>query len=66
MVSVVVPDGGTSVRSVFCNQVHFLGTPAAAQDWLAEHPDGTVLPLAEAIELGRLARNLLGDRSGCC
>jgi alkylmercury lyase len=68
VVSVLIPDGGKSVRSAFCNQVHFFATPTAAQDWLDEHPGGTVLDVAEAFELGRrLAQDLLGDqRAGCC
>lgn len=65
VVSVVIPEGEASVRSAFCNQVHFFATPAAAQDWLAAHPGGTVLPVREAFDLGRrLARNLLADRPG--
>ena len=68
VVSVLVPEGGASVRAAFCNQVHFFVTPAAAQDWLTEHPGGTVLPVADAFDLGRrLARDMTGGgRAGCC
>lgn len=64
-VSIVTPEQCTSVRSAFCNQVHFFASPDAAQPWLAEHPDATVLPVAEAFTLGRrLAEEhlLTGDR----
>jgi alkylmercury lyase len=43
----------------FCCHVHFLATPAAAEQWLSQHPDGTVLDLDGAHELGRNA-------SHCC
>ncbi|MDN5747082.1 MAG: organomercurial lyase MerB [Pseudonocardia sp.] len=68
VVSVLVPDGGSSsVRASFCDQVHFFATPAAARDWLAEHPGGTVLSVADAFDLGRrLAHDLIAGRPGCC
>lgn len=68
VVSILVPDGGSSsVRAAFCNQVHFFATPAAAQDWLAAHPGGTVLSVADAVDLGRrLAHDLVAGRPGCC
>lgn len=68
VVSVLAPDGGSSgVRAAFCNQVHFFATPVAAQDWLAEHPGGTVLSVADAFELGRrLAHDLVPGRAGRC
>ena len=53
VVSILTPDRGTSVRSAFCNQVHFFASAAAAQPWLREHPDASVLPVREAFDLGR-------------
>ncbi|WP_151482142.1 organomercurial lyase MerB [Streptomyces albicerus] len=53
VVSVVAPDAPTSVRAAFCNQVHFFASADAAKDWLAEHPDAQVLPVADAYEVGR-------------
>jgi alkylmercury lyase len=68
VVSVLVPDRtGDGVRSAFCNRVHFFATPDAAQQWLAEHPGGTLLPVGEASDLGRtLAEDLLAEKPGCC
>ena len=31
-----------------CNRQHLFASPKAAAGWLAEHPDGTVVPVAEA------------------
>lgn len=36
------------VRATTCNPGRFCATAVAAQDWLAAHPDGTVLPVADA------------------
>lgn len=67
VVSVLVPDGGSGVRASFCDQVHFFATPAAARDWLTEHPGGTVLSVADAFDLGRrLAHGLVAGRAGRC
>lgn len=52
VVSLVTPEQCTSVRSDFCNQVHFFASPEAAQHWLAAHPGATVFPVAEAFALG--------------
>jgi alkylmercury lyase len=45
----------TDITDTFCCHVHFLATPAAAEQWLSEHPDGTVLDIDDAHELGRKA-----------
>lgn len=69
VVSVVTPDASTSVRASFCNQVHFFTSTDAAKDWLTEHPDATVLPVADAYEVGRpiIEQILTGSTSsGCC
>ena len=52
-VSIVTPDEMASVRSAFCNNVHFFSSPSAAQDWLNQHPESSVLPVEDAFELGR-------------
>jgi alkylmercury lyase len=68
VVSILTPDGRASVRSAFCNQVHFFASPTAAAPWLREHPDASVLPVREAFGLGRrlTATLLTGDGPGCC
>lgn len=65
VVSIVTPDGCTSVRVAFCSQVHYFASPAAAEAWLQEHPGATVLPVREAFDLGhRLMGSLpVGHRS---
>jgi alkylmercury lyase len=44
-----------NITGTFCRHVHFLATPAAAEHWLNRHPDGTVLDIDDAHELGRKA-----------
>ncbi|MEU2607697.1 organomercurial lyase MerB [Streptomyces albus] len=53
VVSLITPDQPTSVRSSFCNQVHFFVSADAANDWLADHPDARVLPVTDAYEAER-------------
>jgi len=43
------------ITGTFCCHVHFLATPAAAEHWLNRHPEGTVLDIDDAYELGRKA-----------
>ena len=38
----------TRVRAATCNPGRYFATAEAAEDWLAQHPDGTVLPVADA------------------
>ncbi|WP_103382798.1 organomercurial lyase MerB [Pseudonocardia dioxanivorans] len=66
VVSVLIPDRCDSVRAAFCDQVHFFATPTTAQDWLTDHPGGTVLTVAEALELGRRLAQDLTRGPGCC
>lgn len=54
VVSIVTPDTMSSVRTAFCNEVHFFSSPNAAQSWLKEHPGASVLSVEEAFELGRI------------
>lgn len=51
VVSLVNPEDMRSVRSSFCNQVHFFASPEEAGPWLENHPDGTVVPVQEAYRL---------------
>jgi alkylmercury lyase len=53
VVTVLNPEEPGSIRSSFCNQVHFFTDPEDSRDWLAEHPAGQALPVTEAYALGR-------------
>ncbi len=61
VVSLVNPaDMMSSIRSSFCNQVHYFTSPEDARPWLEAHPGGEVLPVADAYQLGAtLSRNAL-------
>ncbi|WP_245900433.1 organomercurial lyase MerB [Prauserella shujinwangii] len=52
VVSLVTPDDLTSVRTAFCDHVHFFASAHVARPWLADHPDASVLPITEAYHLG--------------
>lgn len=52
VVSLVDPEDLTSVRSAFCNEVHFFASAEAAQPWLEEHPGGSVAPVTDAYTFG--------------
>lgn len=53
VVSMVACQDPASVRTGFCNQIHFFARAQAAQDWLADHPGSRVLPVADAYTLQR-------------
>jgi alkylmercury lyase len=60
VVSIVTQQACSSIRTAFCDQVKFFTAPAAAQPWLDRHPGATVLPVGDAVALGRpLTRMLL-------
>ncbi len=66
VVSIVTPDAPASIRTAFCNQVHFFAGADAAESWLEQHPGASVLPVADAHALGRpLAASLLTDKTAC-
>ena len=52
VVSLVNPEDMSSVRSAFCNQVHFFASLEEAKPWLDSHPGGSVIPVDEAYRLG--------------
>lgn len=59
VVSLVNPDDMTSLRSAFCNQVHYFTSTEEAQAWVEAHPEGEVLPVADAFALGQgMARTM--------
>ena len=51
VVSLVNPEDLSSIRSSFCNQVHYFTSAEDAQPWLETHPGGEVLPVADAYRL---------------
>ncbi len=53
VVSVVPIEHAPNIRTAFCDHVHFFRSAADAETWLAEHPGGTVMPVAEGFALGR-------------
>lgn len=62
VLSLVNPADISSVRSTFCNQVHFFASPEEARPWLDAHPEGEILPVAEAYRLGTtIAHRMLRD-----
>ena len=62
VVSLVNPEDMGSVRSAFCNQVHFFASTEAAEPWLEGHPGGSVVPVDEAYRLGTsMAESLLDE-----
>ncbi len=53
VVSIVAPDKPDSIRGTFCSHVHFFASSEAAQNWLDEHPAGTIHAVDEALRLGQ-------------
>lgn len=49
----------SQVRASCCNPGRFFATAAAAADWLAQYPAGTVLPIADAYPQMEPIRSLL-------
>lgn len=66
VVSLVACDDITSVRTAFCNHVHFFASEHAARPWLDDHPDASVLPVAEAYDLAREATSSQEPSTGDC
>jgi len=56
VVSLVNPEDLTSIRSSFCNQVHYFASPEDARPWLADHPGGEVLPVRDVHRLAVAVR----------
>ncbi|WP_017975751.1 organomercurial lyase MerB [Actinopolyspora halophila] len=62
VLSLVTPEHCTSVRTAFCEHVHFFASPEAASSRPTDHPASTVLPIPEAHTLARqLAQHPPGD-----
>lgn len=52
VVSIVTPERPNSVRTFFCNDVHFFSSEAA-RDWLGSHLDGAVIAVTDAYQICR-------------
>jgi alkylmercury lyase len=63
VVSIVAARDLATVRSVGCNNTHFLRSPEAASRWLERHPDATILPAEDTFQLGGLIAEGLVDIS---
>jgi alkylmercury lyase len=74
VVSLVNPEDLSSIRSSFCNLVHYFTGADDAAPWLAEHPEGQIVSVAEAHQLGAALTAQVLARShtpptvhpGCC
>ncbi len=68
VVSIVTPETGSSIRSAFCNEVHFFATADEAAGWLEQHPGASVVPVADAYQLGRPLIDAMTEADGraCC
>lgn len=68
VVSIVLPAqaGCCNIRNAFCNQVHFITSPQAADTWRSIHPEATIVSVEEAWRLGSaIARRRLADEQSC-
>ncbi|WP_255602707.1 organomercurial lyase MerB [Tsukamurella sp. M9C] len=72
VLSLVDPDDLSSLRTSFCNQVHFFASPHDAQTWTRENPGNQLLDITHAHALGKaLAEQALispdtARQAGCC
>lgn len=69
VVSIVTPEGSSSVRASFCNPGRFFATRDAARDWQGKHPGMEVLSVVDAYQAGRSLSAMLLGRStshACC
>lgn len=64
MVSIVTPDDGSPVRASFCDHVHYFASAAEGQEWVAQHPTATVVPVEEAFRLGSAMAQQLESAAG--
>lgn len=62
VVSLVNPEDLSSIRSSFCNQVHYFTSAEDAQPWLTAHPGGEVRPVTDAYRLAKELTTIMLDR----
>ena len=55
VISILIPDGSIADcrRSAFCNYGHFFATAEAGATWRTDHPNGIILPISDAHQLGQ-------------
>jgi alkylmercury lyase len=53
VVSLVTPEANPDIRATFCNFIHFFRSSEDASEWLSRHPGASIVPVAEAFQLGR-------------
>jgi len=53
-VSIVFPEGCSSIRAEFCNEVNSFRSEDVARAWLAANPGAIVLAVRDAFELAKL------------
>lgn len=67
VVSLVVASDASSVRTSFCNEVHFFATRRVAGRWLEGHPEASLVSVDEAYRVGlALAQSRFGGAGRCC
>ncbi|WP_071286376.1 organomercurial lyase MerB [Mycolicibacterium llatzerense] len=75
VVSLVNPEDLTSIRSSFCDQVHYFTCADDAAPWLAQHPGALIVGVTEAHQMGAaLTTQVLASQQsgpadagpGCC
>jgi alkylmercury lyase len=52
VMTIVVPESACDVRRKFCDHVSFFSSVDAARSWESSHPDGQVVTVSEAFEIG--------------
>lgn len=62
VVSLVMPSDGCSIRTGFCDHVHFFASFNVAGPWLIEHPDAAARPVADASGIALALADALLDR----
>jgi alkylmercury lyase len=63
VVSLVMPEQTSSVRTAFCNPGRYFATPDAARDWESKHPGMELLSVADAYRASRSLSEMLLDEN---
>ena len=62
VVSLLVPETFSKIRSSFCCHVHFFASAAAGETWKSRHAGLEIVSVAEAFRLGRAIVQQLSER----